>query len=246
MSSDSNHPRAASLKIRDQIVWGVKQGITSTHGLVAQGRGEAFDYLLGEETHDFASIAIECAAAVLLLARFPVISVNGNSVVLGAESFIRISDLLSCPIEVNLFHRTLEREELIRNFLLESGAKRVVGVGKEASSEIDGIASKRKYVSPFGIKKADVVLVPLEDGDRAGALENAGKKVIAIDLNPLSRTSVTSSVTIVDNIIRALPLLAEKIEELKKIEKKNLEKIVQNYDNALILKKAEKRMRSFK
>ena len=42
-----SHPRYTSLKIREKIVDGVKKGITSQHGLIAHGRGEAFDYIIG-------------------------------------------------------------------------------------------------------------------------------------------------------------------------------------------------------
>ena len=63
-----SHPRYQSLATRDEIVRGVDAGITSIHGLLAHGRGEAFDYLLGEETHLFALNAIDAAAAYLLLA----------------------------------------------------------------------------------------------------------------------------------------------------------------------------------
>ena len=56
-----------------------------------------------------------------------------------------------------------------------------------------------------GIYCADVVLIPLEDGDRAEALVKVGKKVIAIDLNPLSRTAMAAHVTIVDELTRAVP-----------------------------------------
>ncbi len=58
-----------------------------------------------------------------------------------------------------------------------------------------------------GMLDADVVLTPLEDGDRAQALVACGKQVITIDLNPFSRTAQSSTVSIVDNIVRALPLL---------------------------------------
>jgi 4-phosphopantoate--beta-alanine ligase len=58
--------------------------------------------------------------------------------------------------------------------------------------------SDRRMVDPDGIYIADVVLVPLEDGDRTEALVKMGKKVIAIDLNPLSRTSQKASITIVE------------------------------------------------
>ena len=37
------HPRYPSLKTRELIVKGVKAGIASIDGLIAQGRGEAFD-----------------------------------------------------------------------------------------------------------------------------------------------------------------------------------------------------------
>jgi len=57
-----SHPRYASLRTRDAIVAGVERGVTSVHGLVAHGRGEAFDYLLGERTRGFAREAIDAAA----------------------------------------------------------------------------------------------------------------------------------------------------------------------------------------
>jgi len=108
---DPTHPRATSLKIRDKIVAGVKKGITSQQGLIAQGRGEAFDYLIGEQTQAFAKEAIRAAAALLLLANYPVLSTNGNSSALSPKEFIALSSLRDCPIEINLFHRTVKREK---------------------------------------------------------------------------------------------------------------------------------------
>lgn len=241
---DNKHPRAVSLKIRDKIVRGVEQGITSIYGLVAQGRGEALDYLIGEKTQDFAEEAINASAAALLLAKYPVISINGNSTALSAKEFIILAKLLNCPIEVNLFHRTRKREKAIRDYLKKLGAGQIVGVGKDAAVEIEGIASKRKFVSPVGIKKADVVFVPLEDGDRTENLIKAGKKVIAIDLNPLSRTAQKADFTIVDNIIRAMPEVTKKIKEYKNTDKETLKKIIKNYDNKIILQQAIEKIRS--
>ncbi|MCB1739606.1 MAG: DUF137 domain-containing protein, partial [Gammaproteobacteria bacterium] len=86
-----SHPRYLSLKTRDDIVAGVHKGITSEHGLIAHGRGEAFDYLLGERTHDFAQAAIEAAAALMLRARRPVISVNGNAAALAAAAMVELA-----------------------------------------------------------------------------------------------------------------------------------------------------------
>ena len=98
--------------------------------------------------------------------------------------------------------------------------------------------SNRKYANPDGILKADVVFVPLEDGDRAEALVKNGKKVITIDLNPLSRTSRKATITIADNIIRAVPLLIKTIKEYKKYNKSKLIKIIKKYDNEKMLKAA--------
>ena len=61
----------------------------------------------------------------------------------------------------------------------------------------------------MGIEKADVILVPLEDGDRCEALVNLGKQVLVVDLNPLSRTAKMATITIVDEISRAAELLLE-------------------------------------
>src|SRR3989338_9799973 len=104
MKISSSHPRAASLLIREKIVEGVEKGLTSFAGLTAHGRGEAFDYLLGEKTHEFAIHAIKAAGAYLLLAKRPVISINGNAAALSAKELVALAKILNCKIEVNLFH----------------------------------------------------------------------------------------------------------------------------------------------
>ena len=43
------HPRAASLLIRQKLVKGFDAGLVAKEGLLAHGRGEAFDYMLGEK-----------------------------------------------------------------------------------------------------------------------------------------------------------------------------------------------------
>lgn len=236
---DSKHPRAKSLHIRERVVAGVKKGITSLNGLIAQGRGEAFDYLLREKTQPFASEAIKAAAAQLLLAKYPVVSVNGNTAALVPEDLITLARLLNCPLEINLFHRSRERLEKIKEYLLQLGAKKILISEEKTISEI---ASPRKFANAVGIAKADVVLVPLEDGDRAEALIRAGKIVITIDLNPLSRTAQTASLTIVDNIVRALPELTQQIKKYKN-KRLELEVILKQYDNQKILNEAIKKIR---
>lgn len=236
-----SHPRYESLKTRDLIVDGIKKRITSMHGLIAHGRGEAFDYLLGEKTNDFAKKSIEVASAMLLLAKHPVISVNGNTAALVPKELVKLSNLLSCQLEVNLFHTSKQRELKIKNHLKKYGAKQVLLTDKKY--KIKFLESNRKYVNPNGILKADIVFVPLEDGDRTEALIRNGKKVVTIDLNPLSRTAQKATITIVDNIIRAMPLLIKTIEKYKKYNKNRLKKIIKEYNNKAALKDAIKTIR---
>ena len=226
------HPRAESLRIREKLIEAFEAGVVARAGLIAHGRGEAFDYLLGEKTVQPAFEAVKAAAALLLTAEKPVISVNGNTAALAAEHVVALAETVNAEIEVNLFYRTAQREEAIRNVLEKAGAKRVLGVGEEASARIPELGSERRRVDPRGILVADVVLVPLEDGDRTEALAKMGKKVIAVDLNPLSRTAQKAAITIVDNVVRAMPLLARTAEELKHEKRENLKQILQSFDNA--------------
>lgn len=231
-----SHPRRESLLIRERIVEGYEKGVVALQGLIAHGRGEAFDYILGEKTHEPALDAIKAAAAQLLLAKYPVISVNGNTAALVPKEIVELAEIVNAKIEVNLFYRTREREEAIANLLIEYGAKEVLGVGEDASATIPELFSERRRVSPRGILIADVVFVPLEDGDRTEALKKMGKKVIAVDLNPFSRTARAADITIVDNIVRAMPLLIQEVKELRKKSIDELKEIVNNYDNDRVLR----------
>ena len=233
MTIPKTHPRYLSLKIRDKIVDGVKKGITSTHGLVAHGRGEAFDYLLGEKTTKVAKKSIDSAAALLLLAKNPVISVNGNAAALVARDLVQLSRAIPAKLEVNIFHSSKKRELKIQNELIKNGAKQVLLPQKNC--KIKYLDSNRKYVNKEGIYKADIVFVPLEDGDRTEALIKNKKKVIVVDLNPMSRSAKKATITIVDNIIRVVPLLIKAVNQYKKFDKNRLENISKNYNNKKIL-----------
>jgi len=230
------------LIIREKLVDGFRMGIVAVEGLIAHGRGECFDYLLGEKTHDFAYEAAKVAVALLLTAEKPVISVNGNVAALVPNEVVELAKLTNSKIEVNLFYRTPEREEAIANWLKKHGADEVLGVGEDASSTIPELFSERRRVSPRGILIADVVLVPLEDGDRTEALKKIGKKVIAIDLNPFSRTARAADVTIVDNVVRAMKHMVLLARELKNVDKSDLRSIIEKYDNNAILQRAVRRI----
>ena len=236
MKVPKTHPRYASLTTRERIAEGVEKGMTSIHGLIAHGRGEAFDYLIGEKTTESAKKSIEAAAALLILGKNPVISVNGNAAALSAKGIVQLSKTLGASLEVNIFHPSKEREIKIKNHLIRNGAKEVLLPQKDA--EIKYLDSNRKYVNKEGMLKADVVFVPLEDGDRTEALIKNGKKVIVVDLNPMSRSAKKATVTIVDNIIRAVPLLVEMIKQYKKNDRHKLKAIIKTYDHKKILDKS--------
>jgi 4-phosphopantoate--beta-alanine ligase len=99
--------------------------------------------------------------------------------------------------------------------LKKSGAKEILGTNTKSAKKLKGIDSARRIVDKDGIYSADVVLVPLEDGDRTLALKKAKKKVITFDLNPLSRTAQTADITIVDNTTRAMKLLISACKKKK-------------------------------
>ncbi|OLB67712.1 hypothetical protein AUI06_12745 [archaeon 13_2_20CM_2_52_21] len=231
MSFSPRHPRFQSLKTRDSLVKAAAKGIVVPQGLIAHGRGEAFDYIMGERTLPAASVATLAAAALLLKAQRPVISVNGNTAALVGKEIVSLASTVSASIEVNLFHRRLEREQVIARYLGKFGAKEILGVGSAASKTIGGISSPRAKVDPNGIGKADVVLIPLEDGDRAQALEDEGKNVIAVDLNPLSRTSQVASVSIVDNVVRAIPALIKASTRMTNLTRNQLETRTSSFNN---------------
>ena len=73
-----SHPRLNSLLIREKLVDGFNNNLVAKEGLLAHGRGEAFDYLIGEKTSNSAKKAIKAAAFMLKNAENSVISVNGN------------------------------------------------------------------------------------------------------------------------------------------------------------------------
>jgi 4-phosphopantoate--beta-alanine ligase len=234
-----NHPRASSLKIRERLVECYKQGIVVEQGLIAHGRGEAFDYLLGEKTSIYAMQAARAAAAMLLLAEHPVISVNGNAACLCAKDLVELANIVDAKLEVNLFYRSYEREKAIEELLKANGAEQVYGIGSDADAIIDELMSNRRRVDSRGIYRADVVLVPLEDGDRTEALVKMGKKVITIDLNPLSRTARSAHITVVDNIVRALPIMVHNAKELSSYSREELKAILEQFDNRANLDASE-------
>lgn len=231
-SADPSHPRYQSLLIRQQLEQAAKKGMLADSALIAHGRGEAFDYLLGEQTIPSAFDATVEAAARLISAKTPIISMNGNAVALAGKELLEIANLLNCPVEVNIFYHTPKRMAALISHLEEikfSNDIEVEILGTNPDANIPGLEGPRAKCHNNGIYQSDVILVPLEDGDRCEALVAMGKEVLVIDLNPLSRTAKMASVTIVDELTRV-------VKNLIKIIPKNPSR--NNWNNNLTLRSA--------
>ena len=227
MKIPRSHPRYESLMRRERLVRAWKSGVVVPEGLIAHGRGEAFDYLFGEESSAPALVAEKAAAAFLLSAKRPVISVNGNVAALASKEVVRLAKAIPARIEVNVFHRSEARIRRIAASLQKAGARDVLG--RQPNARIPGLDSKRALSHRDGVFGADVVLVPLEDGDRAEALVRMKKTVISVDLNPLSRTSQKATIPVVDELSRALVQIERFVRELRE-DPSEVTRIRQAYD----------------
>lgn len=226
MAVPTDHPRYKSLMVREHLAEMVEEGLVNPTGLISHGRGEAFDYLMGERTIPPALEAERAAAAFLLNAKRPLVCVNGNCAALDPKGLIVLAEAVPAQLEVNIFHRSEERMEKLIAYMESQGAKNVLGRNPDA--RIPNLTSDRALCTKEGIFDCDVIVVPIEDGDRAEALIAMGKTVISIDLNPLSRTSKVASVPISDEINRALENIARFVRELKGNESE-IKKIISGY-----------------
>lgn len=214
--------------VRERLAEAVDKGLVNPTGLISHGRGEAFDYLMGEKSLEPSLVAEKAAAAHLLKARNPVVCVNGNAAALDAPNLLALGRRIPAKVEVNIFHRTEERMGLLIEYLESQGGEGILG--RDPDSRIPGLTSDRALCTREGIFDCDVIVVPIEDGDRAEALVAMGKTVISIDLNPLSRTSKTASISISDEMTRALENIMRFIDELRGRDDE-IEKTISDYDN---------------
>lgn len=228
---NKDHPRYQSLLYRQKIVEAHKKGILADSGMIAHGRGECYDYLIGEKTTYNSDNTIKVAACFFLTSNHPVLSVNGNTTALVAEDIAELSKLLDIPIEINLYYRTDERVKNIEEVYRSLGVENILGTNDDEFIDTPDLNGPRSPVSIDGISKSDLIFIPLEDGDRAEALSKLDKNIISVDLNPLSRTAVTSTLTIVDNIVRAVPLLIKYIRQLKDCPEEELLSMIDSFSN---------------
>ncbi len=237
------HPRYESLVLRDKIVKASKEGLLADSAMIAHGRGEAFDYLLGEKTTIPAKRAMYVTVALMILSKNPVISVNGNTTALAIDEIIEFAKAVDAKIEINLFYRTDKRVDKLTQLYKDHGYPEILGSNDDDIMYINEIKNPRASASKTGIYIADTILVPLEDGDRAEILSKSGKNIITIDLNPLSRTSKMSDVSIVDNVVRAIPFMTKIADDLKSQDKELLKGMIKDFDNKTNL---EESLNSFK
>ena len=231
-----SHPRYESLVLRDKIVKAQKEGYLAESAMIAHGRGEAFDYLLGEKTTFPAKRAMYAAVATILLSENPVISVNGNTTALAIDEVIQFAKTVNAKIEINLFYRTDERVEKITELYKKHGYSQILGTKDDDIKYLKSIKNERASASKTGIYSADTVLVPLEDGDRAEILSKTGKKTISQDHS----ITWSSFNTIVDNVVRAFPFMTEIAKDLKTQDKQLLINMINDFDNRKNLKEALK------
>ena len=211
-AADPSHPRYRSLLMRHRLEVAAAKGMLADSALIAHGRGEAYDYLIGEQTIASADFAAKVALRCLKEATHPVLSLNGNVVALAGDEILQLAHLLECPVEVNIFYRTPERMAALLSDLDERNKRlglKVEILGANPDAVIPGLKGPRAKCESKGILQSDVLLVPLEDGDRCQALAAMGKTVIVIDLNPLSRSSQTGTITIVNEVTRCIAEMAD-------------------------------------
>lgn len=227
VSIPKDHPRYRSLMVREQLAEAVEKGLVNPTGLISHGRGEAFDYLMGERTLPPSLEAEKVAAAYLLRAKRPLVCVNGNAAALDAKNLIKLSETIPAPLEINIFHRTAERMELLISYMESQGCREVLG--RVPEERIPGLNHDRALCSRT-LYDCDTIIVPIEDGDRAEALVRMGKVVISIDINPISRTSKTATVPISDELTRALENIIRFVGELRGHEDE-IDRVISSYDS---------------
>ena len=234
-AADPSHPRYQSLLLRHRLEEAEKQGMLAGSAMIAHGRGEAYDYLLGEQTIPSAHEATLHALRALKNAERPIISLNGNAVALAGEQLLALAQQLKCPVEINIFYRTPERMSALLERLETIKKERSLDVeilGASPNARIPGLEGPRAKCTKEGIIDSDVILVPLEDGDRCEALVAMGKTVIVIDLNPLSRSAKMGTITIVDELTRVAENMLFQFGSIKMSE------VSKTYDNEEALRDA--------
>ena len=143
MNIPKSHPRYLSLQTREKLVDGFDNNLVAKEGLLAHGRGEAFDYLIGEKTTKSAKNAIKAAAYMLNQAQNSVISVNGNFAALCPKEIIQLAKMTNSKIEVNLFYSSEKRKKAARIRWERAKAKARSETQEDLIAEAEAYRSKK-------------------------------------------------------------------------------------------------------
>jgi hypothetical protein len=163
------HPRYKSLLLRDKVKNAFKEGYLADSGMIAHGRGETFDYLIGEKTTETAKKACEAAVATILLAENPVLSVNGNTTATGTKF------------------------QCVGTIAAGSKGWRVYNPGTANTltvSSLNGttLIEKIEFTSTWGAQRTNDML-----SVSAGTLSFNGTPATTVTINDINATSVTIS-----------------------------------------------------
>ena len=132
--------------MRHRLEIAAQRGMLAESAMIAHGRGEAFDYLLGEQTIPAALEATKHALKSLCDAKHPVLCLNGNVTALACDEMLKLADRIGCPLEVNIFYRTPERMEALFTFIQERQnalGLNVTVFGEHPNGRIPGLKGPR-------------------------------------------------------------------------------------------------------
>ena len=116
MNIPKSHPRYLSLQIREKLVNGFDNNLVAKEGLLAHGRGEAFDYLIGEKTTKSAKKCNQgCSTYSKSGAKICYFS-YGNFAALCPKEIIELAKITDSKIEVNLFYSMINEKKQFQKF----------------------------------------------------------------------------------------------------------------------------------
>ena len=166
-----DHPRYTSLVTRKHLADCARKGIFRGKDLPPTGAARR-SITCSAKKQAKAPAGLNTWPALLRTASRPVISVNGNTAALAAREIALLQKACGAKVEVNLFHRTRNACSRSKPLLRDAGADVFSG----QAERLLPLSHDRAFSRRDGMYAADVVLVPLEDGDRCEVLVDMGKK----------------------------------------------------------------------
>jgi len=232
-----DHPRYKSLVTREHLAECARTGIVSLEGLTSHGRGEAFDYLLGEKTSESALLAGKDCGGPAPHRKTPgALRERQHRGACGTRN-------RASPEGKRGARRGQPLPPDTRTGTADRDGSSAMPVRTVFSGRSRSASSRSPTTGPFCRREG--CLLPMSCLSRSKTATAArcsvgmGKKVIAIDLNPLSRTAKTATLTVVDEVTRALPEIAQACTALSDGKCRSLVAVM---DNRVFLQEAKEEM----